>query len=95
MSKYGINIPKAGFSHFDRVSGVYILKPEYSSIIPSQEVRKIENCYNHYFNNRHTLCHFGCVFQGVDTDTRLLNSKEEANSVIRATLKVINDNYII
>ena len=95
FNKYGIYIPKGGFSHFDKVAGVYVLKPEYSAIIPSQEACKIQNCYNHYFNNRHTLCHFGYVFHDVDTDTRLLNSKVEANSVIKATLKVINDNYII
>lgn len=80
---------------FAKSSGVYVLQQGYKTSVPSQDVIKIENCYNHYFNNRHTLCHFGYVFQGVDTNTRLLNTKSEADSIIKSTLQVINDNYIV
>ena len=95
LSKYNITIPQNGFNMFDKSSGGYVLKQGYKNSVPSQDVIKIENCYNHYFNNRHTLCHFGYVFQGVDTNTRLLNTKGEADSIIRSTLQVINDNYIV
>lgn len=95
LSKYNISIPKTGFNMFDKTSGVYVLQQRHKKGVPSQDVVKIENCYNHYFNNRHTLCHFGYVFQGVDTNTRLLNTKKEADSIIRNTLQVINDNYIV
>ena len=54
----------------------------------------LELAYNYYYNQRHTLCHFGVVLWGMDTDTRIIDSKEEANSIIKDTLKVINDNYI-
>lgn len=95
LSKYNIPIPQNGFNMFAKSSGVYVLQQGYKTSVPSQDVIKIENCYNHYFNNRHTLCHFGYVFQGVDTNTRLLNTKSEADSIIRSTLQVINDNYIV
>lgn len=95
LSKYGIRIEHSGFNIFSKKQGIYVLKQELKDIIPIKSIDKIENCYNYYFNNRHTLCHFGFVFDGVDTNTRLLNSKEEADNIIVSTLKIINDNYIV
>ena len=76
LSKYNIPIPQNGFNMFAKSSGIYVLQQGFKTSVPSQDVIKIENCYNHYFNNRHTLCHFGYVFQGVDTNTRLLPLSE-------------------
>lgn len=95
LSKYNIKVPINGFNMFDKINGVYVLQQCHKNNIPIQDAAKIENCYNHYFNNRHTLCHFGLILQGVDTNTRLLNSKNEADKIIKDTLKVINDNYIL
>lgn len=95
LNKYSISVSSYGFNMFDKNNGVYVLKSIHQRNIPQQDITKIENCYNHYYNNRHTLCHFGYVFQGVETNTRLLNKKIEADSIIKSTLKIINDNYII
>lgn len=96
LNKYNINVPIAGFNMFEKHSnGLYSLKQSYRGNIPHNDIIKMENCYNHYYNNRHTLCHFGYVFQGIDTNTRLLTTKNEANSIIKSTLKIINDNYIV
>lgn len=95
LSKYNITVSSNGFNMFDKNSGVYTLKQSYQMGIPIHSILKIENCYNHYANIRHTLCHFGYVLQGIDTNTRTLNTKGEANSIIKSTLQVINDNYIL
>ena len=80
---------------FDKdTSGIYVLQSAYRSKISTTNAQKIENCYNHYFNQRHTLFHFGIVVGGNDLNTRLLKTKEEANELIKDTLKIINDNYI-
>lgn len=96
LSKFGMVVKKSGFDMFvkDNVRGVYILRPEKSCKIDADSINKLENCYNHYYNQRHTLCHFGIVVGGVDTNTRLINSKEEANIIIKDALKIINDNYM-
>lgn len=97
LSRFGIYVKKTGFDMFekDNSNGAYKLKPKTSNKIDLDSINKLENCYNHYYNQRHTLCHFGIVIGGLDTNTRLINSKEEANMIIKDTLKIINDNYII
>ena len=83
------------FTMFDKdSSGVYVLQAAFRGIISSERSQKIENCYNYYYNQRHTLFHFGIILGGNDYNTRLLKTKEEANSLISDTLKIINDNYI-
>lgn len=95
LNKYNIKVPLSGFNMFHKNDDVYVLNDCYKNIIPKHDITKIENCYNYYYNNRHTLCHFGYVFQGIDTNTRILNTKNEADSIIKSTLKIINDNYIL
>ncbi len=94
LSKCGIQMTSHGFNMFDKVNGVYKLQRSHSNGLSVDCINKLENCYNYYYNQRHTLCHFGVVLWGMDTDTRIIDSKEEANSIIKDTLKVINDNYI-
>ena len=76
-------------------SGIYRLKAAFTSGLSSENISKLENCYNHFYNNRHTLFHFGIIIGGNDINTRLLNTKSEADAIIRDTLKVIDDNYIL
>lgn len=94
LSKCCIPMNSTSFNMFTKVGSIYKLQQGYANSISSDRINKIENCYNYYYNQRHTLCHFGFVIAEVDTNTRMINSKEEANSIIRDTLKVINDNYI-
>lgn len=96
LTKCGIPMTSYCFDMFSKDScGIYKLKARYSSGISTDKVLKLENCYNHFYNNRHTLFHFGIVVGNNDINTRLLTTKAEANSIIRDTLKVIDDNYIL
>ena len=83
------------FNMFAFDSGVYRFKPELAGGIPQDKIAKMENCYNHLHNNRHTLFHFGIIIGGADANTRLLSSKAEADAIIRDTLRIIDENYIL
>ena len=81
---------------FVKNNGVYELDTKSIGATVSREnIAKLENCYNFLYNNRHTLVHFGIIIGDVDVNTRLINTKKEANSIIKDTLKIINDNYIL
>lgn len=96
LTKCGIAMTSLSFDMFSKdVSGIYKLKTVYTSNLSNENISKLENCYNHFYNNRHTLFHFGIIIGGNDINTRLLNTKSEANTIIRDTLKVIDDNYIL
>ena len=94
LTNCGIAMQSYNFNMFECVNGVYKLKPEFTGTISRDSITKLENCYNHLHNNRHTLFHFGIIIGGADANTRLLSSKAEADSIIRDTLKVIDENYI-
>lgn len=95
LDKCSIPMTSNTFNMFDKdTTGIYVLQSAYKSKISTINAQKIENCYNHYFNQRHTLFHFGIVVGGSDLNTRLIKTKEEANELIKNTLKIINDNYI-
>lgn len=97
LSHYSINVNRT-FGMFEKKNGVvYSLNNDIINThgISSVDSAKIETCYNYYYNNRHTLCHFGLVLNGIDTNTRVLSTKQEANAIIIDTFKVINDNYIL
>lgn len=95
LGKCSIPMTSNAFTMFDKDStGIYVLQAAFKGKISTINAQKIENCYNHYYNQRHTLFHFGIVVGGNDLNTRLLKTKEEANNLIKDTLKIINDNYI-
>ena len=96
LTKCGIAMTSPNFNMFDKDnSGIHKLKTAYASGMSPENISKLENCYNHFYNNRHTLFHFGIIIGGNDINTRLLNTKSEADTIIRDTLKVIDDNYIL
>ncbi len=97
LSKCSITMTSHNFNMFgkDHTTGVYMLQRSHAEKIDPQDVQKLENCYNHLHNNRHTLFHFGIILGCTDANTRLLRSKEEANSIIQETLSVINANCIL
>lgn len=95
LDKCAIPMTSNAFTMFDKdVTGIYILQSSFKKRISAVQAQKIENCYNHYYNQRHTLFHFGIIVAGNDLNTRLIKTKEEANNLIKDTLKIINDNYI-
>lgn len=95
LKKCGITMASTRFDMFSKdSSGLYKLRPEHSAVLSLEKKSKLENCYNWFYNNRHTLFHFGIIVGESDVNTRLLNSKAEADGMIRDTLKVIDENYI-
>lgn len=95
LTRCGITMQSYNFNMFAFDSGVYRFKPELAGGIPQDKIAKMENCYNHLHNNRHTLFHFGIIIGGADANTRLLSSKAEADAIIRDTLRIIDENYIL
>lgn len=93
LQKCAIPIEKR-FCMFEKSNGIYKLETKYRAGLSVEKIAKLENCYNHLYNNRHTLFHFGIILDGTDVNTRLLNTKAEADSIIKDTLKIIDDNYI-
>lgn len=49
----------------------------------------IENCYNYYKSQRDTIFHFGDIFGQTD-NTRLIETKEDADEIIKNCLSLIN-----
>ncbi|MDD2445871.1 MAG: RNase LS family HEPN domain-containing protein, partial [Clostridia bacterium] len=95
LSKCNIPMNKT-FDMFDKdiTTDVYFLKTIWKNKLDVANVTKLENCYNHLYNNRHTLFHFGIIIGGIDSSTRILKTKEEANLIIKDTLEIIDNNYI-
>lgn len=96
LKKCGITMSSTRFDMFSKGSnGIYMLKPEHLAGLSPEKKLKLEKCYNWFYNNRHTLFHFGIIIGDNDFNTRLLNTKAEADAIIRDTLKIIDENYII
>ena len=49
---------------------------------------QIEKCYNYYKSQRDTIFHFGDIMGSTDS-TRLIETKDEANEIIRKCLALI------
>lgn len=81
------------FFVFSKKNGVYKLKNEY--IRPEHSINFIEylgKCYNHFHNHRHTLSHWDNPLEIIDT-TRIIKSTTEAHTLIKDTIRIINDYY--
>lgn len=81
------------FFVFIKVNGVYKLrrkyiKPEHSSDL----IECIEKCYNHFHNHRHTLSHWDNPQELEDT-TRIIKTATEAHTLIKDTIKIIDDYF--
>ena len=50
----------------------------------------IENCYNYYYSQRNTAFHFGDIIGPTD-NTRLIDTKEEADEIIKQCLALISN----
>lgn len=88
FSNQGVTIGR-GFEQFDGNPSVgFVLKPEFS--IPAPFNKNIQDCYNFYHRNRHKIFHFGDMI-GTTDNTMIISTKEDADTIIRGALKLIND----
>ncbi|MDR1689739.1 MAG: viroplasmin family protein [Clostridiales bacterium] len=69
-------------------TGFTLKSPDYS--VPSPYGDDIEKCYTYYHKSRHKIFHFGDLIGGAD-NTMLINTKEEADKIIREALNLINN----
>lgn len=72
---------------------IYKVKSEYIKPQHSQELLDyLSKLYTHFHQHRHTLSHWDDPTMTVDT-TRLLNTPNEAHTLIMETLKIIDDYF--
>ncbi len=91
-----IPLEKDQFSCFSKqITVQYELKPEYRSLLPKpNHVIYVNELYNHYYNNRHTLFHWDSPLGSAD-QTRVINNKNEVDMIIKDTLRLINNYYLL
>lgn len=58
--------------------------------VPSPDKENIEACFNYYSKTRHKVFHFGDVV-GTTDNTYLIDTKHEADEIIRESLRLINN----
>lgn len=101
MAFNGNNIPirKEGsnrdtfFAFKKNDKGFYELKEEFVSDSHSDDLLNcLADLYNHYYNHRHTLYHWDNPNDDPDT-TRIIESVNEAHTLIKDTLRKINNFY--
>lgn len=68
------------------ISNRYVLTESFSD---RSKNRLIENCYNYYKLQRDTVFHFGDIIGSVD-NTRIIDTKEEANEIIKKCIELIS-----
>lgn len=74
------------FNTFNKdMSGAYIFTGTVSDVSWKPQ---IEKCYNYYKSQRDTIFHFGDIMGSMDS-TRLIETKDEANEIIRKCLALI------
>ncbi len=85
------------FYMFKKVKGtdIYKIKPTYIKPEYSQEfLDYLSKLYTYFHQHRHTLFHWDDPTDAVDT-TRLLNTPNEAHTLILETLKLIDDYFTL
>ena len=81
------------FFVFVKANGVYKLKQEYINTEHSNDlIEYLGKCYNHFHNHRHTLSHWDNPQDIVDT-TRIIKTATEAHTLIKDTIKIIDDYF--
>lgn len=81
-------------SIFDKINKVFYLKEDYKKDLEANKVQYIENAYNYYHRNRHSLYHWNNVELPQD-DTRIIESYGEAIRIIDDTLSIIDSYYTL
>jgi len=88
FNKSGIVVTKT-FDMFDKniTNNEYVLKPTYG-VANVNTKKKLEKYYNYYCATRHTIFHFGDIIGSTDA-TRMIETKEEADEIIKQCIKYI------
>ncbi|HFU7073113.1 TPA: viroplasmin family protein [Bacillus cereus] len=81
---------KSGFGYFDKIDEVYYLQAAHQGKFEARELEYINELYNFYYNNRHTLNHWN-----KDGLTRVLETMEEARELIISNLELIDKYYTV
>ncbi len=98
LQENGIPIRESGknndsFFVFTKFGDKFVLKTEYKASTHSDDfLDYISKAYTHYHKHRHTLYHWDNPLAPLDT-TRIISNMGEAHSLIKDTLKIINDYY--
>lgn len=78
---------------FDKINTRFYLKQTYkANLNDANKIKYIEDAYNYYYANRHTLSHWNDVEQPQD-DTRIIENYGEAIRIIDDTLSIIDSYY--
>lgn len=90
FDKCGIAITtKSGFSVFnkDTTTNKYYI----TAMVADANIKsRLEKYYNFYCDNRNTIFHFGDIL-GITDSTRMIESKEEADEIIKKCIKFITE----
>ncbi len=87
LFKHGITIDKS-FNVFDgNPADGYTLT---TRAICDPDKTNIEQCYNYYVKTRHKIFHFGDILGATD-NTYLISSKNEADEIIKESIRLINN----
>lgn len=95
LYKYGIPLSSRNTYNmfkYDENSNKYLLLSKYDSKVSEAQKKGLEECYNYFYNNRHTLSHFGIFYFNNIDNTRFIESKEEANKIIKSVFRLIDKN---
>lgn len=97
---YEITIPKNSLPKFEEgeYEGVYYLNSDDSKLIGDLEIVKyINQCYNYYRNNRHSVVHYDSpnALLKFGEATKIVSTEKESNDIIREVLKKIDMYYLI
>jgi hypothetical protein len=95
LANNGIYLEDNRFKMFIKgaTMGKYILDPVYHHVA-SNKVSNLEDAYNFYNRQRHSLFHWGDPGEIID-DTRIIENLGQAKELIINTFHIINEYYII
>lgn len=82
------------FYMFKKDGQKYRLEDNHTKDISEKLCEYISKCYTYFHNNRHQLCHWDNPTEQTDT-TRLINNTNDAHTIIKNTLALIDEYYII
>lgn len=74
----------------DSSGAKFILKSKWVPNVDTNQKDGLEECYNYFYNNRHTLSHFGIIISDDIDTTRLINTKQDANKIIKEVFSLVN-----
>ena len=95
MREKEIPLIDGNFSMFDKLPNRrYILQSDYHSKFTSQQKGSVEDGYNFYRNNRHSLFHWDSLDGPIPVDrTRMIDRLDEAQGYIKDVFQIVNDYY--